>query len=1224
MANITHTIDLIFQGIDNVSNQIGDIGNSVESLGNKISGIGDNFSAAAAPIASLQKSILAIEASIGAIGAAAAIMASEFKNSALSINAQLDITEDKANELAEITKKIFAGTDLATDMEDATNSVVIAFRSMKEQGIDAIEGITNKALLLRKHFDLDVNEGISAASTLMDNFGLSSDQAFDFLAAGFQKGLNRADDFIESVEQYSLHFSSANLTAEDFFSLLETGLQGGVLGADKAADAFKEMTLKMADIRDTSSGISEALKELGIDSIKMADDMKAGNINAGDAMNVILLKLKDVDDANERTRLGAEIIGAQYEDLKDRIFSLDLTKTKLEDIQGAADKLNLDSLEKSFTAAWRTITSEIATLPLWDGFLEKSKNIFDEVALQFPESLKKVDFSELTASIDELGRIAQETISGLFDGADITTVEGLQEILQKIIDSFTNLQKIIGGVTDAYEPLFKIIGSLFSVFSEMDGELATTSGRFIAIASQIGLAGAAISTFGTAWTSMAGIVTIGTGALTGATAAFRGLTLASGGWITAAAAVGVAVGTLANHFEIVRKAAQEAIRIIDEAFEISGFKTKAEIKEIDKNFQAAKESAQKFQDTAKDGATFETGIFVDTETAQKQIEDFERLNKTLESFKVLLETTVDKTASADAKKQMEDIIKSIEKNVGIELDEAKANEVSKKLEKLKEKYKIISSRIETGLDSESLDSVKGEFQSLLVELTGKLVPVKAIFDEADKDNLKKDYEETIVTLESGKVISIRSQIDKASAIELEQDLEKLVPPEKRMSIKAELEIANIKAETERAEIMARSLDNQFEWKAQLDIANVQANAEIAKAAFDTSARSIESSGDVILGLVNSIDDAGESTEELGQKMQDTSSEVEGAAEQMQNAFSELASETAGQVADLLSEFDKIVSEIEVIDQQIIDITASSEEKIRSIRRSEMSDEEQYKDKILEYYEKYNEAVEKSASGEYAAAQQLFDEAANVAASIASGNQEWGDTNQRAIDLINQATDAQTSMLETQKETLKIQKDTIANTIEDTLADLSEVRDVVTSIAPTISFDKESAIKDIDEIFSQAEDSEVRFNLVGSDDEGETGLTGKIKGIRKMIKDFPDEKTVRINLDTYQKAHSDSASFEMEWLREDALRKEIENRKNLVDSQTEYMFAQTKNLEKQNDYLSAKTKRIESGDPWQISVKSEGLAPHLQMIWTDILKELQVLVNEEGGELLLELAAAGAL
>jgi TP901 family phage tail tape measure protein len=195
------------------------------------------------------------------IGVAAFDVSRETERAAASMAASLGIPREEAERFAEVAKRVY-GNNFAGSVEEAGRAVTEVTKLLKLGADDpSLQKITEKAIALKDTFKTDVNESVSTARTLMENFGLSADQAFDLITKGYQRGLDRSGDFLDSVNEYAVQFSNGGATAEEFFSVMEAGLQGGMLGTDKAADAFKEFRVR---ILDGSKTTATALEQIGL------------------------------------------------------------------------------------------------------------------------------------------------------------------------------------------------------------------------------------------------------------------------------------------------------------------------------------------------------------------------------------------------------------------------------------------------------------------------------------------------------------------------------------------------------------------------------------------------------------------------------------------------------------------------------------------------------------------------------------------------------------------------------------------------------------------------------------------------------------------------------------------------------------------------------------------------------------------------------------------------
>lgn len=324
---------------------------------------------------------LAAGAAVLSIGKAALDVSSEIRDATGKMQAELGLTEEQAKQLGDVAVDVFAD-NFAGSITEAGEAVAIVKQQLGGLVDDSeLKGITEDAFRLKDAFGLEVNESVSAAKTLMENFGLTSQQAFDFIAKGQQEGLNRSGDFLDTINEYSTQFKNGGASAEQFFSLIETGSQGGALGTDKAADAFKEFGLRIADGSATSK---TALTSLGIDATKLWADMSAGKVTTADAFTQVIAGLNAIEDPVARNAAGVALLGTQYEDLgASSVLGLDLTKTSLDGMSGSTASLDAQytSLSSVFEGFGRQAL--VALQPLGDKLLELANQIMPYVSTAF-------------------------------------------------------------------------------------------------------------------------------------------------------------------------------------------------------------------------------------------------------------------------------------------------------------------------------------------------------------------------------------------------------------------------------------------------------------------------------------------------------------------------------------------------------------------------------------------------------------------------------------------------------------------------------------------------------------------------------------------------------------------------------------------------------------------------------------------------------------------------
>ncbi|MEZ4714312.1 MAG: phage tail tape measure protein [Caldilineaceae bacterium] len=403
-------------------------------------------------------------AAVTAVGVAAFNVSRDTEAAANDIAASLGIPIEKAEEFADVAQRVY-GNNFADSVGDAADAVKLLAQQIDGLGDDSpgLQRATEHAFALRDVFDVDVAESIDAVDTLMENFGLTSDQAFDLVTAGFQKGLNRSGDFLDTIGEYSTQFAEGGASAEEFFGLLESGLQGGVLGTDKAADAFKEFRLR---INDGSDATREAVEQLFLSS-EAADqffgDLQSGTTDAAGSFGQIIDALNEVEDPIERMQIGTALLGTQFEDLGDSAaLGLNLSKTAFADVEGAADSLNVkyETLGDFLAGMWRRTV--VAVTPLTDKLLELANESVPYLEAAF-ESFEQNVVPAIESVTNAISTV-YDFVSNLFTGDELSAgIGGNIEILDYFKEWFdTNLPLV--------QTLVETVLGLISGFWEAHGQ----------------------------------------------------------------------------------------------------------------------------------------------------------------------------------------------------------------------------------------------------------------------------------------------------------------------------------------------------------------------------------------------------------------------------------------------------------------------------------------------------------------------------------------------------------------------------------------------------------------------------------------------------------------------------------------------------------------------------------------------------------------------------------
>jgi phage-related protein len=254
--------------------------------------------------------------------------------------AQLGIGPAEAAKLSKVSASVYSNA-----WGDSTETVNEAIKGVYQnigsttQAKGGLEGLTTKALALAETFDQEVGPTTAAVGQMLKTgLAKNADEAFDILTKGFQTGANKADDLLDTVNEYGVQWKKFGLDGQTAMGLLSQGLKGGARDADLVADSIKEFSIRAID---GSTSTAAGFEAIGLNASEMATKIGKGGKGATDALDETLDRLRGIKDPVKRSAAAVQLFGTQAEDLGDALYSLDPSKAvdSLGKVGGAADKM---------------------------------------------------------------------------------------------------------------------------------------------------------------------------------------------------------------------------------------------------------------------------------------------------------------------------------------------------------------------------------------------------------------------------------------------------------------------------------------------------------------------------------------------------------------------------------------------------------------------------------------------------------------------------------------------------------------------------------------------------------------------------------------------------------------------------------------------------------------------------------------------------------------------
>lgn len=377
---------------DSLSGALSGIGESllggIESkLG--VSGVSSGISSALGGLGGLSSALpVAAIAGVGAalvgVGTVAVNVADDMKGAMNTFLASTGTAREETERYQAILEDIY-NNNYGDSFEDIANAMASVKQNLGDLDDATLQEITESAFALRDTFEYDVTESTRAAKAMMDNFGISGQDAMSMIAAGAQNGLDYSGELIDSINEYSVQFAKMGLDADDMFKIFEKGAESGAFNLDKIGDAVKEMSIRVVDGSDTTR---EGFQLLGLDADTMARKFAAGGETAKEAFNETIKALASMEDPIAQNTAGVNILGTMWEDLgADAVTALAEIEEGAYDTEEAMNgikEVKYDSLGDMFEALKRNVETLLipigeALMPLLESFMESGLQIVEEV-----------------------------------------------------------------------------------------------------------------------------------------------------------------------------------------------------------------------------------------------------------------------------------------------------------------------------------------------------------------------------------------------------------------------------------------------------------------------------------------------------------------------------------------------------------------------------------------------------------------------------------------------------------------------------------------------------------------------------------------------------------------------------------------------------------------------------------------------------------------------------
>ncbi|MBM6854136.1 phage tail tape measure protein [Mediterraneibacter glycyrrhizinilyticus] len=441
IKQLTDALDTVDDGqaVRNLINDLNDVCDAAQDAADDIGEIAQATKGAALMEAADQLSVVGDK--IQDVGDKAVSVYAETEMAVSKVNAYFGETGEVAEASAEIVKNVY-GSGVGQSMDAVAEAVIMVKKNLGDLGDTDLTNLTKQALTLEELYGIDMNETLRGVNSLMKQYGLTAQEAMDYIVRGTQNGLDKTNELGDNLSEYAGKFEQAGYSASEYFQLLQNGLQGGAYNLDKVNDAINEVTTRLAD---GTIGDSIDLYSQKTQSLFLA--WQNGEATQKQVIDSIVADIGNCTSQQEALNMAAKAFGTMAED-----------------------------------GNLKFITSLTSVGETYDSVAGSAENLFSQT--QTPMQEMEANTRKLQQALVPLGEKIVELANVVLPPL-VAIITAVSEVFGMLPEPVQNFVVILGALLVAFTALTPVIAALAVSFGALNISLLPVIGIIAGVAAAI-------------------------------------------------------------------------------------------------------------------------------------------------------------------------------------------------------------------------------------------------------------------------------------------------------------------------------------------------------------------------------------------------------------------------------------------------------------------------------------------------------------------------------------------------------------------------------------------------------------------------------------------------------------------------------------------------------------------------------------------------------------------
>lgn len=386
------------------------------------------------------------------IGSSAIEAYSEAENAVTKVNAYFGETGEEAEKSASIIKSVYEA-GVGESMDSVANAVLMVKKNLGDLSETDLSNLTQQAITLDELYGIDMNETLRGVNSLMQQYGMTAQEAMDYIVKGTQNGLDKTNELGDNLSEYAGKFSQAGYSASEYFQLLDNGLKNGAYNLDKVNDAINEVTTRLVD-----GTIGESIGSFSTKTQELFTSWQNGGATQKEVIDSIVADIGNCTNQQEALNLAALAFGTMAED-----------------------------------GNLKFITSLTSVGNTYDSVAGSAQGMFD--ATTTPMQQMEANTRKLQQSLVPLGEKLMELANTIIPPL-VAIITAISSLFEKMPEPVQNFVIILGALIAVFTALVPVIAAVAVSVGALNISLAPIIGIIAGVAAAIAVIIAIVKNWG--------------------------------------------------------------------------------------------------------------------------------------------------------------------------------------------------------------------------------------------------------------------------------------------------------------------------------------------------------------------------------------------------------------------------------------------------------------------------------------------------------------------------------------------------------------------------------------------------------------------------------------------------------------------------------------------------------------------------------------------------------